>query len=611
MLRHVSAVLCIVVLPTLAHGQVLLRWDDGDSALVAPDGVRLQRLQWSDANPDDGGLAFQLALDGGVAALGLDPEANLATLAPGWGGGAWNNRDAVFDGDATSAWQEPGYTCAAVLNGCDDIYAGPGTNEIDLGARFFIERIVVHSGLEDGGRTVRDFRVHLSDRLPALLWCCGAFRPIVAEVRDNRDRVRELTLASQERARFLQVAVGEREDGWELNDIEIFGRGFVEDAAWVSNVLPLDRSMAWGNLRWSGSSGDASVLIRTRTGTDADPQLYWRFTGLADQKQEVTRAQYGRLGIGERAGTSYDRAHWSQWSAPYDFADSAGTPVISPGPRSYVQARIDFIPTADAGGQVNWLELQASVPAATELIGEVWPVEAEIGTWERYTYYVFSSIAEDDTGFDRLEIRSLSQLGEVAAVRIGDKPAVFDVVEAEPHRFVLSLPHMRPEDSGAIVEVDFEARVLRYGSSFDGSVWSSTSALVAAQNIDPGDATGAHEGDRATVTTPVRSRQLLQVRITPEILTPNGDGINDLLTLSYEILDITGPAAVRIEILDLAGHAVRHLQDAQQSIGIYTADWDGRDDTGRTLPPGIYVGRVSLHTDGRAETSVDVLHVAY
>ncbi len=609
-----AALLALVLLsPVLAGGQVVLRWDGSDAAPPpATEGVQVTRLAWSAASAETGGSRHQLTVGGSIAALGLDPQADLAALAPSWGGIAWNNQQDLFDGDPATSWRDPGYTCSSILSGCDDIYASPGTYEIDLGARFYIDRVVIHSGLNDPAGIVRDFRVHLAADLPKQLWCCGPMHPVAAEIRDNREPVREVVLASQQRSRFLQIAVGEREEGWEIHDIQIFGRGFVEDAAYVSDVIPLERPMAWGDLRWSGSQeAGASVLIRTRTGTDADPERYWRFTGLADQKEEVSRSRYEGLSLGERAGTSYDRAHWSLWSAPYDFADSSGTPVLSPGPRAYVQLRIDFVPSALAGGRVDFVELRAATPAATELIGEVWPVEAEIGEWQRFTYFVFASIEDDDTGFDRLEIRSLSQLGAVVDARIGDRTVPFEVQEADPHRFVVSLPRMRPDDSGAIVELSFEARVLRYGASFDGRVWDSALALAPPQSINAGDATSEYDGNRATVTTRVRNDLLLQVHVSPAVITPNGDGANDALSLAYEILDLTGPAAVSVDVLDLAGRRIRRLHDGPVEIGLYTQVWDGRDDAGRRVAPGIYLGRVSLDTDERNDQRLEVLHVLY
>ena len=90
----------------------------------------------------------------------------------------------------------------------------------------------------------------------------------------------------------MQIAVGEREEGWEINDIQVFGNGFVREATYVSNIIEFEGPVAWGQLRWAGFQGEgARVMVQTRTGSDPDPELYWRFTGRASDRVEVTREE--------------------------------------------------------------------------------------------------------------------------------------------------------------------------------------------------------------------------------------------------------------------------------------------------------------------------------
>jgi flagellar hook assembly protein FlgD len=46
-------------------------------------------------------------------------------------------------------------------------------------------------------------------------------------------------------------------------------------------------------------------------------------------------------------------------------------------------------------------------------------------------------------------------------------------------------------------------------------------------------------------------------------------------------------------IHDVAGRLVRSLQDGIMSIGVHDVAWDGHDDAGRPVAPGIYMARVS------------------
>lgn len=57
-------------------------------------------------------------------------------------------------------------------------------------------------------------------------------------------------------------------------------------------------------------------------------------------------------------------------------------------------------------------------------------------------------------------------------------------------------------------------------------------------------------------------------------------------------------AAVRITILDQQGHAVRALDYANRDAGLNEAQWDGRNQSGARMPPGVYEYVLSA-TDAR------------
>jgi hypothetical protein len=59
-------------------------------------------------------------------------------------------------------------------------------------------------------------------------------------------------------------------------------------------------------------------------------------------------------------------------------------------------------------------------------------------------------------------------------------------------------------------------------------------------------------------------------------------------------LTIEAPAegGQRVDIEDVLGRRVRHIADGEFAAGTRHLVWDGRDDSGRTLPPGVY--RVTL-----------------
>jgi hypothetical protein len=54
---------------------------------------------------------------------------------------------------------------------------------------------------------------------------------------------------------------------------------------------------------------------------------------------------------------------------------------------------------------------------------------------------------------------------------------------------------------------------------------------------------------------------------------------------------------IRLEIFDVSGARVRLLAGGDHAAGEHETRWDGRDDQGRRVSPGLYFAR--LETEGR------------
>ena len=553
-----------------ASGLVIYRF--GGEALAPPpeasgEGVEFILLSWTDIEADHGGKATEVGLDSAsIWPLKRDPDFN---IAPGIGerGGAHlrpNINGEVWDGDTGAFWLAEKYLCAQFRSrgSCTDDFGRQGTANIFLGSRYRIDRIRIISGLTDPSRTVRTFRVHIGPLPVGISFSLTPepLSPWIVEVRDNREQILDVPILAHEDVEFVQVTVGEHGEDWEVNEIEIYAKGFAEQATYISSILDFGQPMAWGDLRWAGRQDPkAQVLIQSRSGQDDDPDLFWRFTGRGDEKTPVSRTDYAKLAVGEKAGTGYDQANWTFWSAPYAFADSSGTPVVSLSPRRYLQLRVDFLPQDDDGGQVDFLEVRASPPVATQLVGEIWPVEATVGQVQQFIYVLRPTIGVESGGFDLLEVNTAARLGPVTQVRIGDEPVDYTVEVADLHRVVVSFPRLTVADSGALVEVTFQAEVLRYGSTFSTWVWDSALPLEVPQSVQEGDASPVYEGNRVWVATKAEHQRVLQIGRQPVVLTPNGDRRNDVVGLGYRLVELTGRSWVAVAVWDLSGRRVRRV----------------------------------------------------
>ena len=65
-------------------------------------------------------------------------------------------------------------------------------------------------------------------------------------------------------------------------------------------------------------------------------------------------------------------------------------------------------------------------------------------------------------------------------------------------------------------------------------------------------------------------------------------------------LTLRGEVGPRVEILDAAGRLVRGFSTAGHSAQEQRFVWDGRDDAGRLVAPGVYFVRTGTPVEGRA-----------
>ena len=66
-----------------------------------------------------------------------------------------------------------------------------------------------------------------------------------------------------------------------------------------------------------------------------------------------------------------------------------------------------------------------------------------------------------------------------------------------------------------------------------------------------------------------------------------------------------------VGIYDLSGRRVRQLSSAEVQNGRISLQWDGLDDGGAVVPPGIYVVEVEIRSDRKTEQRFSSVSVVY
>ena len=412
---------------------------------------------------------------------------------------------------------------------------------------------------------------------------------------------------------------------YEVAEFEIYGDGYVPETTYLTPILDFGQAVTWGKIRWEGDMPDGTrIEIRTRTGHTPDPLLYFA-PNINDDLVPITHAEQAKIDIAAQLLPVYDADHWSFWSSPYDFAAGQrnsdqpanawqdGMLLLSPGPSRYIQIAIKLFANFNVAPRIDQLTLQLSETlSAQALVGEIWPIEVASFEPTPFTYVVLPTLSDDNAGFDRLEIFTHVQAHAVRSVRIDGQPV--DLNQFVPHllddRLIVSFPPLTGSaDSFKQVEVDFDVPVLRFGTEFSGWVFSSTDPDQIRQRIDPGNATFRFAGDLLAVSTPVGGDLLVDVQV-PQMFTPNGDRINETLTITYKLREVTADRPVQVRIYDLAGRLVAHLPVSNARSGVFVQEWNGRDEQDALVQPGTYIYELTLDSEEQY-TQQGVFAVAY
>ena len=594
------------------------------------------QLSWAEVDPARHGLAELVNIDTGfVEPLHLDPTVNLVPILEefggqvlaldwiGWGPASGNDL-AMFDGDPTTAFLGDGDW------GGDYGVIRQKSLVFDFGGRFFLERIRFFPRerfLAD--RFVQRFIIGISDGDP-LKKDTREFRrgirgsffdfDLPYNVFENVESVIDMSLPTVPVRRLLFEAPENTRGIWEIAELEIYGNGFAPFASYVSNVIDLGAPASLGSLTWAGQQDEGAALaLSTRSGHDDDPNTYWRYTFRGGERtrfdakgRPLNLASYNKLALGARGGITHDTAAWAFWSAAHDFAAGEG-PIAGAGPRQFVQVRADFTSSQHASGRLDWVELAVSIPpVAQQAIAEIMPSVVPPGAAAAFTYKVKASVANDDLGFDRLAIDTPARVQSVDDVRLSGQPVAFDVVQSDDTGFVLAVPLLDAQRTQEVLEVDFHSSVFQFGTVFTGRVFNSQHPAEVPQALAWGDADGVPSSERLRVDlTRLGTGPLGALSVDPGVFSPNGDGINDVVEIGCDVLNLSGSSSVVCWVYDVSGRRLGLVDASWLGSGRYVGVWDGRDENGSLLPPGLYVVGLRVETDQGTTQRQAVVSLVY
>ena len=482
--------------------------------------------------------------------------------------------------------------------------------EIDLGAVFRVDRIRLFPRLDRQNRRrfLQVFRLYTKAERQAEYDPAISYLPSTPNV----EPVVEKPIDSRNVRYVLIVPGSERE--WELAEVEIYGAGDAPVGTYISRpVRTRYPNIVWGKVRYEGGSiENAPATVQTRTGSDRDPEHYFRIDlQEEDGLQRVSREDYQALPVEEK-GPVKPNPLWSSWQTV------SGGLIHSPGLRRFLQFKVRL---ASPGAVLRRLVFEfARPPVVSSLLAEISPSLVQPGVETRFTLSMEVRLRPDKgldpraTGFRFLQVRTAAQVTEIERILVDDEEISFSATYEPGAGFDVNLwQHI--EQTGTFVQIVFRGAVFRDYTRFEVRALDRRDAdgqlEEAYQVADERDVDPSLEGTNLVVRFADGNVPLVAQLQGTRLFTPNGDGINDAFALSYALLKIVTEAAVTLEMYDLAGRQVRRAYEGMGSNGAYALEWDGTDDRGLLVPPGLYLYELRVEADGGSERRWGSVGVVY
>lgn len=525
-------------------------------------------------------------------------NALLGTVSRGGGvrGGAdVGNLEGIVDGDKNTGW---------TISGTADWIDEGHWFEIDMGATYWIDKAFFY--ISRYRRMMGNFEITTSDGTQATGLTSERVRSnldflhmsLVDNTPSPPRRIFELNFPPRKvRYTFFRRMNVDKCSQCLLTtmtDFLLFGEGYMAEVVMESDFIDLGGTKSIRRLSWEADlPAGTFVEIRSQTGDEfIFENKFYNKNGIEiseNQWNKLPKSQKQEIEVLQRRGTD-----WSGWSQVYDYPEEM---FLSPSPRSFVQLQVkvgNHDPTVTPTLRNIVLHFDSALISGG-VTSRILPREVDFDSLQTFRYVLTPIFHSGDQGFDRISIRTPFPVEDVE-VRVDGKEVVPAAVVMIGDSLQVDLPALVRRDS---VEVKFDTRIHANATPFEG--WISVVGEDMQQGVQP----AAQHAATVFVPSVADAGVLIrQVEVTP-LVSPNGDGVNDEGAIRFVLAKVE-EAVPEVSIYDLSGRQVRVVAPGVDGYG-----WDGRDDTGRLLPPGAYLCQIKLAADIGDEREHRIVNLAY
>ena len=384
-------------------------------------------------------------------------------------------------------------------------------------------------------------------------------------------------------------------------EIQVYGEGYPLAARLRSPLIDLESGKNLNSIEWQAQTPlGTHVEIRSRTGNEVVEQ----YTFYDKNGKQVTQRRYDKLipsFKGKIDTTRIAGADWSPWSNIYS---ASGAAFQSPSPRRFMELDVRLVSNSSTQApHFDWLAVNFSAPLASRVVGEVFPLQVVPGQETLFSYFLRPATTQD--GFDQIAIEATT-VPRFDAAFVDGEPVEVNT-EVLDQGFRATFPHRIR--SRQLIELRFTAPIYLQATRFDAFLEDSQKAQIR-QLVDPGDAAPQVESSSNVVRLPVADQLFAGLSFSPALITPNDDGINEELLVSFDLINVITARPLHLRLYDLSGRPL-FTQERNGQAGHIAWHWDGRDQHGQRVPPGLYIAELHIAGDAGDRSVRRIVAVAY